>query len=163
MDCAIGLGANLGRPADTLRRAIDVLRLLPPVSVQAVSPLYRTAPIGVPGQADYCNAAAILRTDLSPDALLQRLQGVERAFGRVRDGSRGGPRLLDIDLLVWGDARIDQPGLTVPHPEMHRRNFVMRPLADLRPDWVVPGQGRVGDLARALGTEGLQAWDAGAE
>lgn len=158
MPIAIGLGANLGEPADTLRRALAVLRLTPDIEVHAASPLYRTAPIGPPGQPDYCNAAAALRTDLPAADLLLRLQGIERAFGRERDGTRWGPRRLDIDLLIYGDAVIDQPGLNVPHPEMHKRNFVLRPLADVLPDAIVPGQGRVGSLADALGNDGLAAW-----
>lgn len=158
MAIAIGLGANLGHPADTLRAAIAVLRALPAIKVTAVSPLYRTAPVGVPGQPDYCNAAAALATALPADELLRRLQGVERAFGRERDGTRWGPRVLDIDLLIYGDAVLDAPGLCVPHPEMHRRNFVMRPLADILPNATVPGRGRVQALADALGSDGMQAW-----
>lgn len=155
---AIGLGANLGQPADTLRRALAVLEKLPDITVLAASPLYRTAPLGPPGQPDYCNAAVSLATDLPADDLLLRMQGIERAFGRERNGTRWGPRVLDIDLLIFGDAVIDQPGLCVPHPEMHTRNFVMCPLADVLPDAVVPGQGQVAALAALLGNAGLQSW-----
>lgn len=158
MPIAIGLGANLGEPANTLRRALVVLQHVPDMQLLAASPLYRTAPIGPPGQPDYCNAAASLATALPAADLLLRLQGVERAFGRERDGTRWGPRRLDIDLLLYGDAVIDQPGLNVPHPEMHRRAFVMRPLADVLPDAVVPGHGCVRDLADALGGDGIEAW-----
>ena len=157
---AIGLGANLGQPDDTLRRALAVLAQLPDIEVIKASPLYRTAPLGPPGQPDYCNAAVALATDLPADDLLLRMQGVERAFGRERNGTRWGPRVLDIDLLIYGDAVIDQNGLSVPHPEMHKRNFVTRPLADVLPDAVVPGHGRVAELADQLGEGGLQLWDA---
>lgn len=157
---AIGLGANLGQPDDTLRRALVVLEQLPDLSIVAASPLYRTAPVGPPGQPDYCNAAVALSTELPADDLLLRMQGIERAFGRERNGTRWGPRVLDIDLLIYGDHVIDQTGLTVPHPEMHKRNFVMRPLADVLPGAYVPGQGAVAAMASSLGDAGLRLWTA---
>jgi 2-amino-4-hydroxy-6-hydroxymethyldihydropteridine diphosphokinase len=141
----IGLGGNVGDAAATVRRAFDALADLPETRVLAVSRLYRTPAWGVETQPDFVNAAALLDTTLDPRALLDALLGIERAFGRERR-ERWGPRTLDLDLLLYADAVIDVPGLHVPHPHLHERAFVLRPLADIAPDAMVPGQGRVADL-----------------
>jgi 2-amino-4-hydroxy-6-hydroxymethyldihydropteridine diphosphokinase len=141
----IGLGGNVGDAAATVRRAFDALADLPETRVLAVSRLYRTPAWGVETQPDFVNAAALLDTTLEPRALLDALLGIERAFGRERR-ERWGPRTLDLDLLLYADAVIDVPGLHVPHPHLHERAFVLRPLADIAPDAMVPGQGRVADL-----------------
>lgn len=137
----IGLGANLGEPRAALASAIDALATLPHARLVAVSPIYRSAPIDAAGP-DFFNAVVLLSTTLAPLALLGELQRIERAHGRER-GHRNAPRTLDLDLLLYGDERIDVPGLTVPHPRLHERAFVLRPLADLLPDAVIPGLGPI--------------------
>jgi len=146
----IGLGANLGDAAQTLREALQALRAQPGIVLVAVSPLYRSAPVDAAGP-DFFNAVAELRTGLSPEALLQVLQAVERQHGRERP-YRNAPRTLDLDLLLHGDERRDTPVLTLPHPRMHLRAFVLRPLADLAPGLCLPGHGAIEDaLARCAG------------
>lgn len=152
----IGFGANLGQPAEQVTQAIDGLAGYG--RVLARSPLYRTAPLGEPGQPDYCNAACMLDTGLSPQQLMQGLLELERAAGRVRDGRRWAARRLDLDLLHYEGVTLDTPELQLPHPQIGRRNFVLMPLADVAPDLVIPGVGRVADAAEAIGRDGLQAW-----
>ena len=101
-------------------------------------------------QPRFLNGAAAVETDLPPRALLEALLGVERQLGRVRDGTRWGPRIVDLDLLVYGDEVVDEPGLRVPHPRLHERRFALEPLVELDPELVVPGAGRVSDLLSAL-------------
>jgi 2-amino-4-hydroxy-6-hydroxymethyldihydropteridine diphosphokinase len=146
----IGLGANIGDRESTLRSALDRLGHEPEIEVLAVSRFRETDPVGLEDQPRFVNAAAKLRTTLSPRALLERLLAVERGLGREREGPRFGPRTLDLDLLVFGDAVIDEPGLTVPHPRLAERLFALEPLADLDPRLVVPGRGRVDTLLAAL-------------
>jgi 2-amino-4-hydroxy-6-hydroxymethyldihydropteridine diphosphokinase len=146
----VGLGANLGERERTLRTAVDRLGDDPEIDVLAVSRFRETAPAGFEDQPPFINAAAQVRTPLTARELLDRLLAVERALGRTRDGPRFGPRTLDLDLLVFGDAVIDEPGLTVPHPRLAERLFALEPLADLDPRLVVPGRGRVDTLLAAL-------------
>jgi 2-amino-4-hydroxy-6-hydroxymethyldihydropteridine diphosphokinase len=141
----VGLGANLGDREATIRSAID---LLP--DVVAVSTLIETDPVGYLDQPRFLNGVAALETGLSPRELLGRLLDVERELGRTRDGPRFGPRTIDLDLLLYGDAVIDEPGLTLPHPRMHERRFVLEPLAELDPGLVVPGRGRLEELIATL-------------
>ena len=141
----IGLGGNVGDVAATLQAAFDALDRLPGTHVLARSHLYRTPAWGNEAQADFVNAAALVETTLAPRALLDGLLAIERAFGRERR-ERWGPRTLDLDLLLYGDEIIDAPGLHVPHPHLHERAFVLRPLADIAPELRVPGQGTVTDL-----------------
>ena len=115
-----------------------------------LSPLHDTEPWGVVDQPRFVNAVAELESELEPRALLEELLWVERELGRVRDGTRWGPRTIDIDLLVYGDAAIDEPGLTVPHPRLAERLFVLEPLSELAPALVVPGMGVVIELLRGL-------------
>lgn len=137
--CAfIGLGANLGDAAATLERSLAALAVLPQSQLLARSALYRTAPVDAAGP-DYINAVAALRTRLSPEALLDQLQRVELAEGRERP-YRNAPRTLDLDLLLYGELVINTPRLTVPHPRMYERAFVLRPLADLAPERVSAAQ-----------------------
>ncbi|AXQ29696.1 2-amino-4-hydroxy-6-hydroxymethyldihydropteridine diphosphokinase [Solimonas sp. K1W22B-7] len=152
----IGLGANLGQPAEQVLQAIAGLAACGQVLAQ--SPLYRTAPLGEPGQPDYCNAACLIDTALSPQQLMQGLLDLERAAGRVRDGRRWAARRLDLDLLHYQGISLDTPELQLPHPQIGRRNFVLVPLADVAPDLEIPGVGRVGDAARAIGRDGLRTW-----
>jgi 2-amino-4-hydroxy-6-hydroxymethyldihydropteridine diphosphokinase len=140
----VGLGANLGDAAATLRRALQDIAASPQVHGMQASPVYRSAPVDADGP-DYLNAVARVETTLEPRALLLRLQAIERAHGRERP-YRNAPRTLDLDLLLYDDAVIDSPELVVPHPRLHERAFVLRPLSDLAPDLVVPGRGRLAGL-----------------
>ena len=146
----VGLGANLGDREATLRRALALLGAERGVEVVAVSALRETDPVGLVDQPRFLNAVAAVDTDLSARDLLDVLLGVERVLGRTRDGPRYGPRTIDLDLLLYGDERIDEPGLDVPHPRLHERRFVLEPLAELDADLAVPGRGRVGELLAGL-------------
>jgi 2-amino-4-hydroxy-6-hydroxymethyldihydropteridine diphosphokinase len=146
----IGLGSNVGEPPEQVLSALDQMAGLPQCRLVARSSLYATTPVGPVPQPDYVNAAAALATTLAPMELLAALQQVERGHGRVRDGTRWGPRTLDLDLLVYGQHRLQQPGLQLPHPEMHRRAFVLVPLAQIAPEGLeIPGLGRLTDLLAA--------------
>jgi len=135
----IALGANLGEPRRMLSWARE--RMTELGEVVAASALYRTTPVGGPeGQPDYLNAAIALRTDLEPEELLAGLLRIEREAGRERR-ERWGPRLLDLDLLAYGDRVLDRPGLTLPHPRLMERAFVLAPLADIAPEWPHPVTG----------------------
>jgi 2-amino-4-hydroxy-6-hydroxymethyldihydropteridine diphosphokinase len=142
----VGLGANLGDPERTIRRALELLGCEPGIEVVAVSSLRETDPVGIVDQPRFLNGAAELRTELGPPELLDRLLAVESSLGRTRSGPRFGPRTIDLDLLLYDDERIDQPDLEVPHPRLHERRFALEPLAELDPDLVVPGRGRVSAL-----------------
>ena len=142
----VGLGANLGDRENTLRAALDVLTGEAGIEVVAVSTLRETEPVGVGEQPPYLNGAAELETTLSARDLLDRLLAVEQRFGRVRSPGEHGPRTLDLDLLLYGDEVIDEPGLTVPHPRLHERRFVLEPLTELAPGLIVPGRGEVESL-----------------
>lgn len=156
----IGLGGNIGDVPDALARAFDALGRLPGTRLLRASPLYRTPAWGVEAQPDFVNAAATVETTLPAGDLLAHLLGIERALGRTRaaDGSdRWGPRSVDLDLLLYGDAVIDEPGLRVPHPRLHERAFALLPLAAIAPEAVIPGIGSVADALAALETSGIEA------
>ena len=154
---AVGLGANLGDAAGTLRNAIDALAGLPETRLLRASRLYRTPAWGVTAQPDFINAVAVLDTGLSARELLDALLDIERASGRVRiDEERWGPRTLDLDVLLYGDAIIDEPGLRVPHPHLHERAFALLPMLDAWPDAVIPGIGAVRECAAAMAVEGIE-------
>jgi 2-amino-4-hydroxy-6-hydroxymethyldihydropteridine diphosphokinase len=127
----VGLGANLGDAAATLRDALRELSGLEHSRLVRASSLYRSAPVDAPGP-DYLNAVAAIETALAPEALLAALQAIERGHGRVRI-ARNAPRTLDLDLLLYGEREIDGPGLTVPHPRLHLRAFVLEPLLEIAP------------------------------
>ena len=146
----VGLGANLGDRERTLRAAVDALAVVDGVEVVSVSVLRDTEPVGVGQQPLYLNGAAELETTLTARELLDRLLAVEERFGRVRIPGEHGPRTLDLDLLLYGDQMIEEPGLTVPHPRLHERRFVLEPLAELAPGLVVPGRGDMESLLRGL-------------
>jgi 2-amino-4-hydroxy-6-hydroxymethyldihydropteridine diphosphokinase len=132
MRAYIGLGSNLGERGQTLRAALNRLTANPKVEVVAVSSFHETDPVGpVRDQPRFLNAAAELETTLGPRRLLDLLLQVETELGRTRDGPAGGPRTLDLDLLLYGDEQIDEPGLQVPHPRLHERAFVLEPLEEL--------------------------------
>ncbi len=145
MKAYIGLGSNLADPQAQLQRAITELAQLPQSQLLAQSSLYRSAPMGPQDQPDYLNAVVALETALPPLALLAELQTVEAAHQRVR-GERWGPRTLDLDLLLYADRTIDLPALTVPHPGLYERNFVLYPLAEIAPGLEIPGLGVLGEL-----------------
>lgn len=154
----VGLGANLGDAGASVHDALAVLDLLPSTQLLRASKLYRTPAWGQVDQPDFINAAAVLETGLDARTLLDRLLAIERDFGRIRTaGERWGPRTLDLDLLLFGDAVIDEPGLQVPHPHLHERAFALLPLAEIAPDLAIPGVGRVGELARAMASDGIEA------
>jgi 2-amino-4-hydroxy-6-hydroxymethyldihydropteridine diphosphokinase len=146
----VGLGANLGPREATLLRAVDLLGAEPGVDVLELSSLRETDPVGVTDQPAFLNGAVAVETTLAPRELLDALLRVERELGRERDGERWGPRTIDLDLLVYGGAIVDEPGLRVPHPRLHERRFALEPLAELEPDLVVPGRGLVSRLLAEL-------------
>jgi 2-amino-4-hydroxy-6-hydroxymethyldihydropteridine diphosphokinase len=150
----IALGSNLADPAAQIRSALRELARLPETRLVRTSSLYRNPPAGGPAQPDYVNAVAEIETGIDAHALLDRLLEIERAHGRVRDAPNG-PRTLDLDIALYGDEIIREPGLAVPHPRMLERAFVLAPLAEIAPDAVVPGHGRAADLAGKLDASGL--------
>lgn len=152
----VGLGGNVGDAIATVHAAIEALARLPDTRLLRASRLYRTPAWGVSEQADFINAVALLETSLGPRALLDRLLGIERSFGRERR-ERWGPRILDLDLLLHGDDVIDEPGLHVPHPHLHERAFALLPLLEISPDATIPQRGPVRDALSALACEGIQA------
>jgi len=142
----VGLGANLGDRERSLLAAVDALAAADGIEVAGVSSLRETEPVGVGEQPLFLNGVVALETELSAQELLDRLVAIEQRFGRVRVPGEHGPRTLDLDLLVYGDETIDEPGLTVPHPRLHERRFVLEPLAEVAPGLVVPGRGDVESL-----------------
>lgn len=146
----IGLGANLGDRAATLDAALARLDRLDACDVLAVSRYYSTPPWGDTDQPEFLNAVALLRTDLAAQDLLEALQDIESALGRERTGRRWGPRTIDLDLLLYGDECIKTPRLTVPHPRIRERAFVLVPLVELSPELTIPGQGRADALLAQL-------------
>jgi 2-amino-4-hydroxy-6-hydroxymethyldihydropteridine diphosphokinase len=146
----VGLGANLGDRERTLHEAVAALAAEDGVEVVAVSTLRETEPVGVGEQPLYLNGAAELDTTLTARELLDRLLAVEQRFGRVRVPGEHAPRTLDLDLLLYGDEVIDERGVTVPHPRLHERRFVLEPVAELAPGLVVPGRGEVESLLSGL-------------
>ncbi len=142
----IGLGSNLEDPSSQLQRALAALGELPGTRLAAQSSLYRSAPLGYPDQPDFVNAVAMIATDLTPQALLQALLQIEHSHGRERN-FRNAPRTLDLDILLYDDVQLHEHGLTIPHPQMHLRAFVLLPLLEIAPDIVIPA---VGQARRAL-------------
>lgn len=155
----VGLGGNLGDPAATLRAVLPALDGLPDTRLVRGSRLYRTPAWGKRDQPDFVNAAALLETALPPRALLDGLLTVERAFGRDRGSETGrwGPRTLDLDLLLYGDRVVDEPGLTVPHPRLHERAFALLPLVEVWPQAVIPGIGPARAALAQMACEGIEA------
>ncbi|MBC7992288.1 MAG: 2-amino-4-hydroxy-6-hydroxymethyldihydropteridine diphosphokinase [Rhizobacter sp.] len=150
----VGLGANLGGTVAALRSALLALSLLPGTQIQRTSSFYRTAPIDSHGP-DYLNAVAVLQTTLAPDDLLTHLQHIEQAGGRERP-YRNAPRTLDLDLLLYGEARLASSTLTVPHPRLHERAFVLVPLAEIAPvGLAIPGRGALRDLLAGVADQAI--------
>jgi 2-amino-4-hydroxy-6-hydroxymethyldihydropteridine diphosphokinase len=141
----VGLGANLGDPRRTVSAAMLELGRLPGSAVTSRSSLYRCAPLGYAAQPDFINAVVGLETELEAEPLLDQLQAIENRHARERPFS-GAPRTLDLDLLLYGDAQLSTPRLTVPHPRMHERAFVLKPLTEIAPQAAIPGLGRASAL-----------------
>ena len=158
MLACIGLGANLGDATATVQAALQALDALPHTRLVKASRLYRTPAWGKTDQPAFVNAAAVLETELDARALLDAMLGIERDHGRERlDGQRWGARTLDLDLLLYGEDVIDEPGLHVPHPHLHERAFALVPLVEIAPDLVIPGHGRASDLVAAMVTGDIHA------
>jgi 2-amino-4-hydroxy-6-hydroxymethyldihydropteridine diphosphokinase len=153
----VAVGANLDDPLARVRESFAHLAAIRTTRLVATSRLYRTAPLGPQDQPDFINAAVGLLTQLSASELLHELKDLERSLGRATPVVRWGPRRIDFDLLVFGVERIDSASLTIPHPGVPTRNFVLYPLLDIAPELVVPGHGPVKELASRVSADGLSA------
>jgi len=158
----VGIGSNLQDPARQVRTAMAALEQLPATRLMAVSSLYGTRPFGPVAQPDFCNAAAALLTTLAAQEFLAQLLELERRLGRERR-ERWGPRIIDLDLLAFGSLRASEAGLTLPHPGIVQRNFVLYPLAEIAPDMLLPGLGRVALLRDAVTADDIWSWAEQAE
>jgi 2-amino-4-hydroxy-6-hydroxymethyldihydropteridine diphosphokinase len=145
----VGIGSNLGDREGNLRRAVELLSAEDGIDVVAVSEVRETDPVGPVEQGPFLNGAVRIETGLAPRELLERLLAVEERLGRVRR-ERWGPRTIDLDLLLYGDDVVDEPGLTVPHPRLHERRFALEPLSDLAPSLEIPGKGPISALLAEL-------------
>jgi dihydroneopterin aldolase/2-amino-4-hydroxy-6-hydroxymethyldihydropteridine diphosphokinase len=154
----LGLGSNLGARQQELQRAVDQLAATPGLRVTAVSPVYETDPVGGPEQPDFLNAVVLAVTDLPPADLLGRAQAIEAAARRTRE-VRWGPRTLDVDIIAYGDQTRADPTLTLPHPRVRERAFVLAPWRDADPDAELPGYGPVAALLAAVGGQGVRRRD----
>ena len=144
MQAFIALGSNLGDPRAKVRGGFAELNHLPTTHLLASSSLYASAPMGYTDQPDFINAVAKIETNLGPRELLEALLAIERRHGRQRE-ILNGPRTLDLDLLLYGTLQLEEAGLTIPHPRMHERAFVLMPLVEIEPECVIPGRGRAAD------------------
>jgi 2-amino-4-hydroxy-6-hydroxymethyldihydropteridine diphosphokinase len=154
----VALGANLGEPRRQIETAIEEIKALPETRVVLASGFYRSAPLGCADQPDFLNAVAQLDTSLPPEALLDRLQDIEHRHGRERSFP-GAPRTLDLDLLLYAARVVATPRLTLPHPRMHERAFVLQPLLELDPAISIPGNGLASSLLRACGSQRIERID----
>jgi 2-amino-4-hydroxy-6-hydroxymethyldihydropteridine diphosphokinase len=145
----VGIGSNLGDREGNFRQAVELLSAEDGIDVVAVSEIRETDPVGPVEQGPFLNGAVRIETDLAPRKLLERLLAVEERLGRVRR-ERWGPRAIDLDLLLYGDDVVDEPGLTVPHPRLHERRFALEPLSDLAPSLEIPGKGPISALLAEL-------------
>lgn len=152
----VGLGANVGDPLRQLRGGVAALGRLPRTRVIACSSLYRSAPVGVAAQPDFVNAVCAIETTLTAGDLMHQLLDVEREHGRLRGKGVGEPRTLDLDLLLYGSETLATPELTLPHPRMHERAFVLLPLSEIAPALEIPGQGPVSRLLRRCAGQRVQ-------
>jgi 2-amino-4-hydroxy-6-hydroxymethyldihydropteridine diphosphokinase len=150
----VALGSNLDDPEEQVRRAFGEIAALPGTCVTARSALYRTAPVGYADQPPFVNACAKVETRLSARGLLEGLLGIEARHGRTR-GMPNGPRTLDLDIVLYGGAAIDEPGLRIPHPRAQDRAFVLAPLVDVWPEAVIPGKGPARECLAKVGLEGV--------
>jgi 2-amino-4-hydroxy-6-hydroxymethyldihydropteridine diphosphokinase len=152
----VAIGSNLADPARQVRAAFGFLAGLPDTRLLLRSRLWRSRPMGPQDQPDFVNAVAGLVTMLPPRALLDALQSIEQGMGRQEPAMRWGPRVIDLDLLLVGDLQADEPGLVLPHPGLHRRNFVLYPLAEIAAELWVPGHGRVRTLLQGVSGVGIE-------
>ena len=152
----VGLGSNQSEPRSQLTTALDELAVLPATRLIAHSQLYQSPPMGPPDQPDFVNAVAGLLTTLSAAELFDRLLQLEQGHGRIRNESRWGPRTLDLDLLVYGDTALETDTITVPHPGIPHRSFVLYPLAEIAPELAIPGMGSVRDLLEQVSDKDLR-------
>lgn len=157
--CAIALGSNLGDSLKTLESSLAVLNATPGIDLEAISSWYQTKPVGTPtAQPDYLNGCAILQVSQTPEELLTILQAIELQFGRVRT-EKWGARTLDLDLLLYEDLVLDLPNLTIPHPRMKERAFVLIPLAEIAPDWFEPVARRtIAQLVKQVDPSGVKKY-----
>ena len=155
----VALGSNLDEPAEQVEAGIEELSMLPDTRLAAISSLYLTAPVGYIDQPQFVNAVACVETALEPRALLDALLAIERRYGRVR-GIPDGPRTLDLDIVLYGNRGYHDEALTIPHPRMHERAFVLVPLNEIAPDAFVPGRGSVRDLVKSIDTAGVSRMSA---
>lgn len=159
MKCAIALGSNQGNSLDILESSLNALDLIPGIELIQTSSWYQTKPVGTPQpQADYLNGCALLSTEQTPEELLAILQATEIQFGRVNKGTLQA-RTLDLDLLLYGDVVLNTPDLTIPHPRMNERAFVLVPLAEIAPFWIEPRSGnKIAKLLKSVDTSGVQPY-----
>ena len=157
--CAIALGSNQGNSLDILEKSLIVLNQIPGIIIDATSSWYQTKPIGTPqAQPDYLNGCALLSTQQTPEELLNILQAIEIQFGRINKGALQ-PRTLDLDLLLYGDLVLNTPNLTIPHPRMTERAFVLVPLAEIAPDWSEPQSNtKIAQLLRNVDKSGVKPY-----
>ena len=154
----LGMGGNVGDVPTTLTEAMWAIDSLPQTSIRAQSKFYRTPPWGRTDQPEFINAVVELQTRLTPRVLLNYLLEIETRFGRERsEGEKWGPRELDLDLLTFGDERIDEPGMHIPHPHLHERAFVLVPLAEIAPSLLIPEVGTVSELLAGVSAAGIEA------
>ena len=159
IDCAIALGSNQGNFLNTLESSLNALNQIPGIVLKQTSNWYQTKPVGTPEhQADYLNGCALLSVEQTPEELLTILQTTEIQHGRVGKGDLQ-PRTLDLDLLLYGDLVLNTPNLTIPHPRMNERAFVLVPLAEIAPDWIEPTSGKkIAKLRRKVNTSGIKPY-----
>ena len=155
MKAWLGLGSNLQNPAAQLAEALNRLDLVEGIEISKTSSLYRTPPWGDEAQGDFINAVTQIETDLDPISLLRVLQSIENEMGRQRNGRRWGPRLIDIDLLLYADQQYQSEELELPHPRMHQRAFVLIPLCELDETVKIPGLGVAKELLKQLDSDGI--------
>ncbi len=152
--CYIAMGSNLNDPLRQLFCAVESIASLGNTNILSVSDIYKSLPLGPKNQPVYYNGVLAIKTDSNPDQLLDRLQSIENAQGRVRK-ERWGARTLDLDILLYGDEIITKNHLKIPHPQMHLRNFVIVPLCDIAPELILPSGQKIVDIKAQLGTKGL--------
>ena len=157
VDCAIALGSNQGNSLNILESSLKALQQIPGIVLKQTSSWYQTKPVGTPEpQPDYLNGCSLLSAEQSPQELLAILQATEMQHGRVGKGTLQ-PRTLDLDLLLYGDVVLNMPNLTIPHPRMSERAFVLVPLAEIAPDWIEPLSGqKIAKLRRKIDTSGVK-------
>lgn len=162
--CFIGLGSNMEQPSRQIEQALNTLAELDTLNLVQVSPRFRTPAVGPGEQPDYCNAVAEITTTLSPHALLDALQRIERQQGRVREAqTRWLPRTLDLDILLYDRLTLQDASLEIPHPRMQERGFVLQPLCAIAPEVEIPGLGKAADICAALAERPLPLWADDAE